>query len=238
MEEKSIVLKVGGSLLYNNELHLNKPFLSQLHKWVEELRLRYPRIVLFVGGGKLSRYLSSELADYSLGDADVDKIGIEVTRTNAAMIASILGSEREGVSVPDSFGELLDTAVTSREYILVSGGHKSGWSSDMNAAMLADILNAKRFTKISNISGVFNRDPAKHPGAIKIDDMSWTEYFELFDIHPDSKHVPNRHMPIGVTAAKFASKKAIEVVMCGGTELDVLDVSFDSLQKSGSLLHP
>lgn len=49
MQDK-IILKLGGSLLYDLSLSLNLEFLNKFQAWFKEAKKDYSRIVIIVGG--------------------------------------------------------------------------------------------------------------------------------------------------------------------------------------------
>ncbi len=53
---RDIVLKVGGSILYDHLLNLNFELFKRLKQWYEENKKEYDHIVFVVGGRVIKKY--------------------------------------------------------------------------------------------------------------------------------------------------------------------------------------
>ena len=53
-------MKLGGSVLYDNLLNVNKVVLDKLKNWYYEAAEEYEKVVIVVGGGTLSRNLQEK----------------------------------------------------------------------------------------------------------------------------------------------------------------------------------
>lgn len=218
-----IVIKVGGSLLYTNDLKLNYAFLAKLKKFLES-RSIYKKCVIFVGGGRLSRYMADLVSEkFEVIDGKKHLMGIESTKYNAVLVSSIIDIKDTTVYNPDSLGKLTELLLEDSANIIISGGLKPGWSTDMDAAFAADILGVDRFIKLTNVDGIYSADPNTDENAYLLKELSWEQYFKQFSIVEGSKHIPNQHIPIDVTCAQFSKKKRISAYISGGKSLDSTD---------------
>ena len=55
--KRKIVLKIGGSILYQDDSSINYPLLDKVKSWYHNAKDEYSRIVIVTGGGMLSRNL-------------------------------------------------------------------------------------------------------------------------------------------------------------------------------------
>lgn len=226
----ALVLKIGGSLLYDSELRLNKPFLFKLLKWYESVKGEYKQIVMVVGGGTISRHLTDQLSEIVPSDKYLHGIGMATTVVNSQILRSFLHDE--DIYIPSTMGDALETILGEDAKVVITGGYKEGWSTDMDAAVFADITGSKKFYKLSNIDYIYTGDPATTPDARPIPEMTWKDFMTQFEITPGvSSHKPGAHTPIGTFAAQFCMNKGIEVVLGGGSNLDGEGTILEAFEK-------
>jgi predicted uridylate kinase len=233
--KSSIVLKIGGSVIYDNSLNVNQDLLDKLKDWYFRKKDDYQSIVIVVGGGSLSRDLQEKISRHIGGQEYLHSIGMSVTHTNANLLRAYLGDP--DIVVPQRLGEAYELLIDSGKSIMVCGGLKVGWSTDMDAAVFADILNESRITKISNIDYIYDKDPSVVEDATPVKDMTWNEYFKLFNIQEDSTHTPNGNIPIDVECARFCKRKEISFWISGGERIKQASV-FEDIMTEGTLVHP
>lgn len=226
--KKDLVIKIGGSLLYQDDMRLNDLFLEKLKKWFIQNKDSFRKLAIVVGGGKLSREVGKSAKGYIEQD-DIHAVSMQVTQVNAQLVSGYLNDDRN--KSPQSLNEAYEILNSNSDEILVSGGLKNGWSTDMDAAVFADCLSLKTVYKLSNVEGVYTADPKKDSKAQFIKEISWKEYIEMFDITEDSSHVPNKSTPISSETAIFCKNKGITYYVSGGKniyEKDDLSFVFES----------
>jgi uridylate kinase len=233
--QKSFVLKVGGSVIYDKTLDINKQLLSKLKDWYIRSKENYEKIVIVVGGGSLSRDLQEKIAGSVGGEEYLHSIGMSVTHTNANILKAYI--EDPDIYIPQKLGDAYEILITDGKKTIVSGGLKVGWSTDMDAVVFADILGDSKIYKISNVDYIYDKDPKVNDDAQPIKDMTWAEYFELFDIQEDSTHSPNKNIPIDVECAIFSNQKGISIWFSGGERIEQKD-TFEDILSEGTLVHP
>jgi predicted uridylate kinase len=233
--EKSIVLKIGGSILYDNNLNINAELLRKVKNWYYEVSAEYEKVVMVVGGGSLSRELQQKIATSVGGEEYLHNIGMSVTHTNAAILQGYI--EDPNIYVPKKLGDAYEFLWEDSKRVIISGGLKVGWSTDMDSAVFADVLGIKKVLKLSNVSHVYEQDPAHNPNALPITNMSWDQYFDMFNILEDSVHKANNSIPIDIECARFSSQKGISFFISGGKSIYEKQNIRDILQE-GTLIHP
>ena len=222
--------------MYQDNLELNHAFLRKFVQWFDQAKSQYHRIIIVVGGGKMSRYLVDQVNDFHSSEENLHRIGMAVTNVNAELLRTIVNSD--SVSVPKTLGQALEMVVNDSPMHVITGGFKEGWSSDMDAAVLASIINADTVHKLSNIDFVYTADPRKNPEARPITDMTWNEYFKQFGIKPGMlQHEPGLSVPIGAFCANFCANKGISFMLSGGDRLSS-DATLSEAMDIGSLVHP
>lgn len=231
---KKIVLKIGGSVLYDANLDINFPLLAKLKTWYYKYLEEYEKIVLVTGGGALSRDLQKRIGEQIDEKEYLHNIAMSVTQTNGALIQGYL--EDPTSYFPHRFGDACEFLVEDKNRTLISGGLKIGWSTDMDAAIFADILDIDIVYKISDIDYVYDADPAKNPDSKPFTDLTWDQYFKLFNIVDGDGHEANKSMPIDVTCAQFCVRKGISFFICGGNATKEKSTIEEILQV-GTLIH-
>jgi uridylate kinase len=231
----SMIFKIGGSVIYDNALNVNDTFLSKLRDWYFGSKKNYEKIVMVVGGGSLSRDLQEKISDHIGGEEYLHSIGMSVTHTNANLLKGYIGES--DIYIPQKLGEAYEALMEEGQQTIVCGGLKVGWSTDMDAAVFAEIIGESRINKISNIDYIYNKDPHFEKDATPIKDMTWDDYFELFDVQEGSNHSPNRSIPIDVECARFCSQKGITFWLSGGSRINDME-KFEDIISEGTLIHP
>jgi uridylate kinase len=232
---RNFVLKIGGSILYDNLLNVNKVLLNKIKNWYYDVSGEYNKIVIVVGGGTLSRDLQSKIAGSVGGEEYLHTIGMNATQTNAALVKAFI--EDPNIYLPKKLGDAYEYLWGADRRVIVSGGLKVGWSTDMDAAVFADILDVDKVYKISNINYVYEQDPSVNPGASIVRDLSWNDYFEQFNILQDSFHKANDNIPIDIGCARFCSEKDISFFISGGKSIYEKEAIMD-IFTDGTLIHP
>ena len=58
---ENFVLKIGGSVMYDNSLNVNEALLAKVKNWYMNERKNYKKVAMVVGGGSLSRYAREDI---------------------------------------------------------------------------------------------------------------------------------------------------------------------------------
>ncbi len=233
--KKSIVLKVGGSILYDHLLNINFDLFRRVKKWYMEAKSEYDRIVLVTGGGGISRDMQQKVSENINKEEDIHDIAMSLTQTNATILASYIDDKE--IFVPKRLGDAYEYLQSSTKAYMVSGGLKVGWSTDMDCAVFADILEIDKVYKVSNIDAIYDKDPKAFFDAKAIKDMTWQEYFKMFSIMPGQTHTPNSHIPVDTQCAMYSEKKNISFLVTGGKLLDE-GKEIKEILNEGTFLHP
>jgi len=233
--EENFVLKIGGSVMYDNTLNVNVSLLNKVKDWYESERKNYKKVAIVVGGGSLSRDMQKKISDSIGGEESLHNIAMSVTQTNAAVLQGYLGDM--DIFLPKTLGDAYEFLMEENQKTLLSGGLKIGWSTDMDAAVYADILGIRTVYKISDIEYLYESDPKIDSNAKPILDISWEQYFKLFDITDGDNHEANESIPIDVNCAQFCARKGVSFFICGGKNL-IGDDRIHDILKNGTSIHP
>ena len=186
---KRIVLKLSGEALKDvtNGEPLDPAILKNLALSLKEIHSLGVQICLVVGGGNIFRGLSGSQSgvDRTTGDY----MGMLATVINGLALMNAL--EKEGVPVRvqtaipmEKIAEpfILRRAVRHLEkgriVILVAGTGNPYCSTDTTAALRASELGADAILKATKVDGIYDKDPAKFPDAVKFDKISYLDALE------------------------------------------------------------
>ena len=186
---KRIVLKLSGEALKDvtNGEPLDPAILKNLALSLKEINSLGVQICLVVGGGNIFRGLSGSQSgvDRTTGDY----MGMLATVINGLALMNAL--EKEGVPVRvqtaipmEKIAEpfILRRAVRHLEkgriVILVAGTGNPYFSTDTTAALRASELGADAILKATKVDGIYDKDPAKFPDAVKFDRISYLDALE------------------------------------------------------------
>ncbi|HOV34937.1 MAG TPA: hypothetical protein PLS56_03015 [Candidatus Dojkabacteria bacterium] len=236
MLKRKIVLKIGGSVLYNKDLNVNFGLLKKVKDWYYRTSEEYLQRVIVVGGGYFSRELQRRISSEISAENDLHNISMSITQTSAELVRAYIGDSN--IFVPKKLGDAYEYLVENNSFSVVSGGLKIGWSTDMDSAVFADIMEVDRVYKISNVDYLYDVDPDINENAKVIKDISWNGYFSLFDISKDAMHEPNSSIPVDRECSLFCNKKRISFLICGGNNLASSEKDLENILSDGTLIHP
>jgi uridylate kinase len=174
----NVVIKLSGHVYFSN---LNFDLLKKLTTIILEVKNKGYRIGLVTGGGSIARSYIKILKNFGLSDSICDLIGIEVSRINAKLIASILG-ERCHMNIPNSYDELIEIVMNNKDKIVITGGLQPGQSTNAVAALLAETMKAKILIITTDVDGVYDRNPKKDPNAKLISEISIFDLMNILDV--------------------------------------------------------
>lgn len=232
--KKDIVLKVGGSILYDHLLNINFDLFKRIKSWYIANKEDYNHIILVVGGGGLSRNMEDKVSE-SIKDTDgIHSVAMSITQTNATILAAYI--KDKDIFVPKTLGDAYEFLKANDKGYMISGGLKVGWSTDMDSAVFADTLCIDRVFKVSNVDYIYDKDPKEFFDAKPIRDMTWKEYFKMFSILPNDEHVPNKHIPVDAKCSLFCEKKNLSFNVTGGKILYEVE-DLNAILKKGTFIH-
>jgi len=202
-----LVIRVGGSVVAS-------PFNPVLMNAYVELLLNLKRqghvVAAVVGGGSLSRDLIKTARAMGLSEAAQDEVAISVSRLMAQLFVLRLGTHGT-LSVPNRIEDAAELLKEGK--IVVMGGLIPGMTTDTVAAMLAERVNADLLVKATDVDGVFTRDPKKHKDAEKLERLSFSDLFGLFE---KERHEAGIHQVLDPEAVRVLQKKRIRTVVVNG----------------------
>jgi len=163
--KNTIVFSLGGSVIVQDAVDCN--FLREFKTLIGKTAKKH-RIVIVTGGGKTAREYIDALKKANASIAEQDNIGIEATRLNAKLLTSFFKLKQE---IPLNIKDAIKTA--KRQEITICGGMLKGTTTDGVAAVIASRLKASCVINITNVNGLYDKNPLKNKDAKIISKISY-----------------------------------------------------------------
>ncbi|MHA1976400.1 MAG: UMP kinase [Candidatus Hodarchaeales archaeon] len=199
-----ITLSLGGSII--NPGQIDVKFLEDFGKVIQDLIPKY-KFMIVCGGGKVARDYIHALP-HGLTEGERDYMGIAATWLNAELLSYYF----KGFTAPT-----LPRTVEELRYhfqhfdVGLSGGFLPAVKTDEDAAIVADLFGSPILINVTNVDGIYDKDPRKHPDAKKFVKLSYKEFYEV--ISPLSLEAGS-NAPFTLIAAKICERSNIQIIIC------------------------
>src|ERR1039458_864841 len=185
---KRILLKLSGEQLAGKyEFGVDPEIASFLAAEVKKVVDTGCQVVMIVGGGNMVR--GAELAGNGIRRVTADQMGMLSGLINCMALTDIF--ENSGLKtrclsnifaqqVSESYSyRLAEKHLQKGRMVIVAGGTARPYvTHDTAAVSFALELDCELVLKASKVEGVFDKDPAKFPDAVKLDTVSFQEAIE------------------------------------------------------------
>jgi len=220
---KSIVISIGGSVILSD--HADIAFLKKLGQILKSYSQTY-KIYVVIGGGKTAREYIQKGRKLQFTEETLDEIGIDITRVNAKLLTHIIRISNRKIP------ETTDDAKNMEEAIVIMGGTTPGHSTDMVGAELAEKTQAERYIIATNVDGIYDKDPNKHPNARQLKQVTIDN---LIQTYGTDWQTAGKNMVVDGPALQIIKQSKIPTYVVNGKRLEQLqkaisDQSFDGTQ--------
>lgn len=223
------IISVGGSIIIPRE-GFNIHFLKKFRSLILDRVKKGEKFILVIGGGYTCRnYQNSANAVRKITKDELDWLGIYSTWLNAEFVRFIFG----GSAYPEVIKNPILKIKNLKSKIIIAAGWKPGWSTDMDAVLLAKTYDAKEILNLSNIEYVYDKDPHKFKNAKKIESISWSKFrSEIVGF----SRTAGEHAPFDTVASKEAQKLGLIVKILKGTNLIEVKKALDGKRFKGTIV--
>lgn len=208
------VLSIGGSLLFKNG-EINHSYVKDLRKFLNSFKDR--KFVLVIGGGVVARSYINALEKLGAGKDVMSKFGIGVTRTNARLIANIIGKDSNVRDLPKTLKHVKGFLRKHRIVCCGALRYEPNQTSDGTAAQIAHYLGT-RFINVTNVKGLYTKDPKRFKGAKLISKISYSKFSEIVN---KLKYHPGQHFILDQCAAATIKKNKIKTYVVSGNLINL-----------------
>lgn len=155
----NLVVKIGGSLSIGSDGP--KPdYFSEILPIIREIDKKN-KLSVGIGGGQIVRDYAETILGFELSDEQKEECFIRIIDANVEFLSYLL-DKKPLHSLEDYYGEEA-----------VVGGITPGRSTDANAALVAKEMDADLFVVMTDVDGIYEKDPEEDSDAEKIDRLGF-----------------------------------------------------------------
>ena len=202
-----IVVRLGGSVVASP---INTDLIGKYADIIRSVKQQGHEVAVVVGGGALAREFIGIAKNLHLDMDAQDEIAISCSRLFAQLFLKKLGDVACG-----KVATTLDEAEKCLRLgkVVVMGGLKPGLTTDAVAAMVAERVDAELLVKGTDQDGVYDKDPRKHPDAVKQDRLSLGDLERILE---HNVHHAGIHQIIDPVAMQVLKRKRLRLVVVNG----------------------
>jgi uridylate kinase len=170
--KKRIVIKLSGSIFNQDTNHDSiKDYAQMLIDTSNDVQP-----IVIAGGGKIARHYIDLARSLGSDEANLDIIGIEVSRLNAKLLIAALGDQAYS-QVPKNLEEVAIAVASGK--IVIAGGLHPGQSTNATSALIAETSRASSFVNSTDVDGIYDSDPNVNPNARLFKEITVNECMEI-----------------------------------------------------------
>jgi uridylate kinase len=170
--KKRIVIKLSGSIFSQDTNHDSIKDYAQM--FIDISNNIQP--IVIAGGGKIARHYIDLARSLGSDEANLDIIGIEVSRLNAKLLIAALGDQAYS-QVPKNLEEVAIAVASGK--IVIAGGLHPGQSTNATSALIAESSKASGFVNSTDVDGIYDSDPNVNPNARLFKEITVNECMEI-----------------------------------------------------------
>lgn len=201
MKKRVVVVSLGGSQIIPDDI--NSTYLKKFKSVIEKHKHDF-NFIIVCGGGSLARKYINAVKKEGGSVLLQSHAGINATRANARFVSYFFGINPEH-GIPK-------TIKTVKKYLKKQGivfcgalKYRDNQTSDSVAAILSKKLKGE-FVNLTNVKGLYDRDPNKYKDAKFISDITWHEFDKIVS---KMKFVPGQHFVLDQSASKIIMKNRV-----------------------------
>lgn len=223
------IIALGGSIIFPASGGINIEFLKKFRELILNHLKQGKKFIIVAGGGNICRiYQKAASKIVNINNKDLDWLGIYSTHLNAHFLRTIFFKKAYPVII-DNFKK----PIKGNPCLIIASGWQPGSSTDFSAIRLAQRFKVNSVIIASNISYVYEKDPAKYKKAKKFTKIKWQDYRKLIT----NNWKPGISTPVDPIAAKFAQKLKFKTVFLKGIDLKNLDNYLKDKKFKGTILY-
>ncbi len=207
-----IVLKISGKLVSPED----PKYISRVSSIIDRLVEEGHRVVVVTGGGDIARRYIEACRTLGGNEGICDLVGIEASRLNAMLLTISLG-DKAYKKVVRNIDELL--GAWSSGLVIAAGGFQPGQSTVAVSAIIAEAISADLLVYATVVSGIYDRDPRKDPGARLLKRVS---VGELRKIMSSQSIAAGRYELIDPLALSILERSRIKTIVLDGRDPETI----------------
>lgn len=210
--KKVIVISLGGSLIVPDRIDYE--LLNEFRKVLIKNKKHY-KFMVVTGGGNPARVYIEGLEKENMKEKKKRHfqglLGVSITRLNARFLTYLFGKDANQ-GIPHSMKDVEN--LLKRNSFVFCGALRYGKkeTSDSASAKLSSYFNTE-FINLTNVRGLYDKDPKKYKKARLINEISHKEFLKLAN---KQAYKPGQHFVLDQKAAKIIKKHKITTYIIGG----------------------
>lgn len=220
---KNLLIKLSGESLMGDVENVSKEKTHEIACLIKKVKEMGYNVAIVIGGGNFFRGRSNQ----DMEQLFVDTMGMLGTTINALGLADAFKKEGVGAVISTPFDlnglipKLSEEEVLKRyqhDVIIFGGGTGHiGCSTDTCASNKASMINADVIIKLTNVDGVYDKDPNKYSDAIMYEHLTHQEVLDnpeikVMDIPAIKECMDN---DIDILVINFSDKNNLLKVLSG-----------------------
>ncbi|MBN2154997.1 MAG: UMP kinase [Candidatus Lokiarchaeota archaeon] len=210
------IIKFGGSIFFHqHSTELKVELIQELANIV----LSHKEIIgLVCGGGKVARYYIHAGRKLGFKESTLDHLGIMVSRINAQVLITVLNKN----TYPDPISNINQARLArSRNQLFVAGGFIPKQSTTTVAMQLCEVLDCNLIV-LTDVDGIYNKDPKTYPEAKKYDKIKVTEIQTLLTSRSNQEKIAGKYQIFDLLSWEILKRSKIQVRFINGIDLNNL----------------
>jgi len=214
---KNIVIKIGGSLLFSEDLEINIQQIIKFCKVIKDNQ-HYDKVIIVCGGGIIARNYISAIRYVHSNETSNDIMGIKISQINARLLMEVFG-EIAFPEIPKQFEELAHALLFNK--IIIMGGLQPGQSTTSVALEVAEFSDADQVVILTNVTGIYDKDPNKFDDAKLIKNLTLDKLQNLIIKDSDEKQAAaGEYRIFDAVSLQIMKRSKIKVYVVSGTNLE------------------
>jgi len=220
---KRILIKLSGESLMGEEALIEKEKTKEIAGLIKRVREKNIEVAIVIGGGNFFRGRSNQ----DMYPLYVDTMGMLGTTINALGLADAFRNANVSciISTPFDLNGLIpkyseeEVLEKIKDNVVIFGGGTGhiGCSTDTCASNKASMINADTIIKLTNVDGVYDKDPNKYSDAVMYDKLTHAEVLanpeiKVMDIPAIKECMDNN---IDISVINFSDKENLIRILDG-----------------------
>lgn len=223
------VISLGGSALIKEKIDTS--LIGKISHLLNDLTKQGFSFCIVVGGGKLARDYVAAARSLGANNFVLDELGIRATRLNAKLV--IQGMEN---AYPEVLKDLHKAKpIIQKGMIPVFGGILPGITTDAVAALLAELLEGS-FINLSNVDGVYDKDPRNNDDAEFISRMTHNELMEQILESTGAGANPSQNVILDIPCSLILKRSKIRTFILNAGSIDDLEKAIKGYEFQGTVI--
>ncbi len=215
MKGKSVI-KLGGSLLFSENKELDTEKIKKFCQIFKKSEYSGNHVIV-CGGGIIARDYINSVRLFQGNEALCDTFGIDLSRINSKLLIASFQDFAYPL-VPKSIEELSMALLFHK--IIVMGGLQPGQSTTSVALEVAEFINAEELVILTDVGGIYDKDPKKFDDAQLLKSLKYEELQEIIiRSSGDKQAAAGEYRIFDAVSLQILKRSNIKTIIMSGKDL-------------------